>query len=331
MAKAKSAATKKPARSEKTTIKETGAKVKPAKSTNTAKRRLSLRRKKYAKRELAAPMSNVYRLFMDSLDLLRAHWRLFSGMLFVYIIMSVVLVGSLGSTLSLSRLRTQMETASAGSSQGLEAGFALFGQMASSVGGATSEAGSAYQSMVIVVMSLATIWVLRRLIAGKPATVRDAFYKSMTPLIPFILVLLVIGLQLVPLVIGGTIYGMAFANNGAQGTGEKFMWALLVFLLVLVSIYWICSSIFALYIVTLPDMRPMAALRSARGLVRYRRWTVLRKLLFLPFALLVIGVVICVPLIMYLAPIAPYVFLLLSMVALFVVHSYIYSLYRELL
>ena len=54
---------------------------------------------------------------------------------------------------------------------------------------------------------------------------------------------------------------------------------------------------FALYIVTLPDMTPMKALRSARELVRYRRWTVLRKVLFLPLMLLVVAAIIMVPII----------------------------------
>jgi hypothetical protein len=223
-----------------------------------------------------------------------------------------------------------MEEVSNGSTQGIEAGAVIFGQMVGSVGGASTDVGAAYQSMTIVIMSLAIIWTLRQLLSAKSVTVRDAFYKGMTPLVPFVLVLFVIGLQLAPLLLGGVVYGIAF-NGVAQGLIETLAWSTIIFLLVLLSIYMVCSSLFALYIVTLPGMRPMAALRSARGLVRYRRWTILRKLLFLPFALLVIGVIICVPLVMYAAAVAPFIFLLLSMMALFVVHAYIYSLYRELL
>jgi hypothetical protein len=93
----------------------------------------------------------------------------------------------------------------------------------------------------------------------------------------------------------------------------------------------ISSSLFALYIVTLPDMTPMKALRSARELVRHRRWTVLRKILCLPLILLVAGAVIMLPIIIVLTPLAQWVFFLLTMLALVAAHAYMYTLYRELL
>ncbi len=54
---------------------------------------------------------------------------------------------------------------------------------------------------------------------------------------------------------------------------------MIFFLLAMLTLIYVKSSLFALYIVTLPDMTPMKALRSARELARYRRWTVLRKIL----------------------------------------------------
>jgi hypothetical protein len=97
------------------------------------------------------------------------------------------------------------------------------------------------------------------------------------------------------------------------------------------SIYMVSASIFALYIVTLPDMLPRQALRSARELVRYRRWQIIRKVFFLPvFVILAIGVII-VPLILYAPPIVPIVFYILSMLSILFAHTYLYSLYRELL
>jgi hypothetical protein len=91
------------------------------------------------------------------------------------------------------------------------------------------------------------------------------------------------------------------------------------------------SSLFALYIVTLPDMTPLTALRSARQLVRYRRWTVLRKIFWLPVALLILAAVIMVPIIIWLTAIAQWVFFLLTMFSLVATHAYMYNLYRELL
>jgi hypothetical protein len=93
----------------------------------------------------------------------------------------------------------------------------------------------------------------------------------------------------------------------------------------------VTSSVFALYIVTLPNVTPMAALRSARDLVLHRRWLIMRKVLFLPVALLVIAAIIMVPVIILSPAVAEWLFFGLSMLALAVVHSYMYGLYRELI
>jgi hypothetical protein len=65
--------------------------------------------------------------------------------------------------------------------------------------------------------------------------------------------------------------------------------------------------------------------------VRYRRWTVLRKLLCLPVILLVVAAVVMVPIIVLLTPLAQWTFFLLTMGALTASLTYIYVLYRELL
>ena len=78
-------------------------------------------------------------------------------------------------------------------------------------------------------------------------------------------------------------------------------------------------------------MTPFKALRSARQLVRGRRLAVLRKLLFLPLALFVIAIIIMVPVILVVAPVAQWLFFFLTMCALVVVHTYMYTVYRELL
>jgi hypothetical protein len=97
------------------------------------------------------------------------------------------------------------------------------------------------------------------------------------------------------------------------------------------SIYMVSASVFALYIVTLPDMTPRPALRAARDLVRFRRWTVIRRVFFLPlFLLLLLGVII-IPLILYAQAIVPIVFFMLSMLSILFIHTYLYTLYRELL
>ena len=172
---------------------------------------------------------------------------------------------------------------------------------------------------------------LRQTFAGAKVSVRDAFYKGLYPLVPFLLVLIVIGIQLFPLGIANFLYGVVITGGLAVTAVEKLLWCVIILLLVIWSFYMVTSSVFALYVVTLPDVRPLQALRSARDLVFCRRWNVMRKFLFLPFALIIICVVIMFPVILFLTPLAQWVFLLLSMASLVVCHAYMYTLYRELL
>jgi predicted ferric reductase len=108
-------------------------------------------------------------------------------------------------------------------------------------------------------------------------------------------------------------------------------WGLLFFFLAVLSLYLVCSSVFALYIATLQNMTPVKALRSAKRLVQYRRWSIMRKIILLPIIFIVVATVIMLPVILFLSPAAPWIFFALTMLAIAVTHSYIYTLYRELL
>jgi hypothetical protein len=219
-----------------------------------------------------------------------------------------------------------------GQTGGLASNLALFGVL---VGSGASSAGTAgmYQIIFWLIFSLALIYGLRQIFSNskdKPSY-KKAFYEGMGPIIPFILVLFVVGLQLLPLSIGSSLYSTVVSGGIAVTTLEKTLWLIMLLSLCLLTLYMITSSIFALYIVTLPDMTPMKALRSARELVRYRRWSVMRKVIALPIFLLLIFALVVIPLIAFVPSFAEITFFILTLLILPFVHTYIYSLYRELL
>ncbi|HSX47267.1 MAG TPA: hypothetical protein VLF63_00690, partial [Patescibacteria group bacterium] len=79
------------------------------------------------------------------------------------------------------------------------------------------------------------------------------------------------------------------------------------------------------------NMTPIKALRSAKQLVKGRRWVVLRKILYLPIAIVIAGSIVMLPFILLLTFISPWIYFLLTSFSLIVIHSYLYNLYRELL
>lgn len=277
-----------------------------------------------------------FRIFKQSIATLLKRKRLFLTIVLVYLVLTIVLVKGFGLTSNISDLKDTLSDLFSGSFSELLRGVALFSILLSNIGTTSGGAQAGpYQLILLVTVSLAFIWALRHTLSPgskkQKLTARDAFYNGEYPLVPFLLILIVIGLQLLPIAVAGFLYSTVLGGGLAVTVIEKALWIVMIFLLVLLSLYMVTSSIFALYIVTLPDVRPMQALRSARELVRYRRWSIIRKLLFLPIALLIIAAVIIVPLILVAPVVAEWLFFVLSMCGLAVLHSYLYTLYRELL
>lgn len=276
-------------------------------------------------------LPGFFKLFVQSLQLLRRHWKVFAGITLLFGILNVVLVQGLGATGGLGEAKATLDQLFTGSWQRLTSGVGLFVYLLGASGNASSPTAGVYQIILILIFSLAIIWTLRQVYAGHAVGVRDGLYKGLTPLIPCILVLLVIGLQLLPLALGATVYGIVTANSLVVTGVEQFFAASLFFMLAAVSLYFLSSSLFALYIVTLPDMTPLAALRSARELIRHRRFMVLRRVILLPIVLVVLSAVLIVPLILFATPLAAWAFFAVSMLLLPIAHSYMYALYRSLL
>lgn len=284
---------------------------------------------KHIKHQQSLP--NAWKISKQAAELLWQYRKLIIGITLIYGVLNIILVRGFSGGTDVSSLKNEFNQVFSGNWGHLTTSLTVFALLVTSAGNTSSSTGGAYQFLLLVIVSLAIIWTFRQVLAGGKVRVRDGFYRGMYPLIPFILVLLVIGLQLIPLLIGSALYSTVISNGIAVYAIEKFLWALLFFLMALLSLYMISSSVFALYIVTLPDMTPMKALRSARELVRFRRWTILRKILFLPLILLIVAGAVMLPVIALATPAAQWLFFVITMLAVAVVHAYMYTLYRELL
>jgi hypothetical protein len=272
-------------------------------------------------------------LFFRTLILLRDNWEVFLGIGIVYMIIDVVLVRGL-STVSLTGFKAANDQRFHGLFGNIQNGLSLFATLLSNPGGSSSTSNTSagiYQGILIILISLAIVWCLRQSYNKIRVTVTESFYKGMYPLIVVLLVLMVLGLELVPLVLGSVLFSNLIGGKIVFSVFQKVVVGGVTVALIFPTFYMLCSSIFALYIATLPDMTPVIALRSARELVRHRRLLVLRKLLFIPIAIFVVLLVIMLPILILLTPIAPWVFFILSTAGIIFLHGYMYSLYRELI
>ncbi len=257
--------------------------------------------------------------------LLQKHWMILGGIMLVYLVLNIIFASGLSTVINNFNSVKDNLAGSRNFSDALDGFGSLLG---GSAGG--SESASVIQSVLIVLMSLVVIWALRQLLAGKKFSVKEAYYNSMFPLIPFLLVIFVIIIQLLPITLGAGLVALIVSALSSSGLAT-FIMVLLILPLFAWSVYMLSSSIFALYIVTLPDMQPRQALRSAKKLVNFRRLKVIRRLLFLPIFILVVMAAVMLPLILYIRALVVPVFYLLSVLAILFAHSYLYNLYRGLL
>lgn len=276
-------------------------------------------------------LPNVWMLSVATVNLIFQNKKLLLGITAIYGLLNLLLVHGLASNVDIDSIKQELSQSGGGGSGSLATGIGVLAVIAGSSGGGSNQGAGTYQLVLLLMASLAIIWALRQIFGGSKIRIRDAYYNGMYPFVPFILVLLVIGLELIPLVIGSSLYTIVIGNGIAVLAIEKILWAILFGLFAFLSFYLVSASIFALYIVALPDMTPIKALRSASALVKTRRWSIMRKLLWIPLAFSVLTIIIMLPVVMIVAAIAPWVYFVLSILALLLFHSYLYTLYKELL
>ncbi len=323
------------------TVSKTKKQLKPKRQTDASKKTTDdkrvLARPEYKSFRLSKRLKHPSKKLPGSFKLTKrafTHiWRykkLFAIIALTYLILNLLLVRGFLFTADLGEIKSAMSELFSGSTGQIAGALTVMGLLVGSLNPA-SEVAALYQSFLVLVFSMFIIWALRQTYAAELPRARDVFYKSSYPLVQFIIIVFVIGLQLIPLLLANFLYAATIISGLSTSFAEVLAWSALIFLLVLWSLYMVTVSLFAVYIVTLPDMTPLKALRSAKGLVQYRRWTVMRKVIFIPFALAVSGFVVMLPLVWFLSGAAEIIFLVLSAFILPIIHSYVYALYRELL
>jgi hypothetical protein len=152
---------------------------------------------------------------------------------------------------------------------------------------------ASYVSLATMFLNLALIWTVVEVKAGRPVTIKSAYYFGTAGIVRFLLTALIIALQLIPFTLGAAIY-----TNGVSGSTtsvtipEKVLLGLVWLLLAWPSVYWVTRSIFSIYPIVEDLLPPVAALKASAARVKGRFFPVLGRLMVL---LVVMVVVLAVP------------------------------------
>ena len=216
----------------------------------------------------------------------------------------------------------------------------------SAVAGNVAPALTGGQQVLAILMGLivwlSTVWLLRQRIAGNRVNVRDSLYNSGAPIVATAMLTGVLVVQLLPIALAIVGYGAATASGLLEGGVESMLFWMAAIGLVVLSLYWMISTLVALIIVTLPGMYPMRALSVAGDMVSGRRLKVLFKVLWMIVVLLLLWVAFLTSTVLFDTwlvgllpgadgiPLVPVVILLLTTATLIIAAAYVYLLYRTL-
>lgn len=306
---------------------------KPAASFKRIRKIAKHRTFKLTKKQTIAtkPLPTIKKLIGDTFSLILNNKKIFFGITIIFALLQFIFTKGLGSAFDIVQTKQELQDYLGDEGQSLDTSYALFNYLLGSFNGQINGAAGTYQLFFTVAVILAVIWLSRQILAGEKPQIRDGFYKGMYPVIPFVLVLVVISLQMLPALIGNFVFSTVLENGLAVTFLEKFIWFLLFAILLLFSLYMLLSSVFALNIVTLPDVRPLKSLRSARELVLHRRAGIFARILVLPILGFLLSVLVFVPLIMFATVLVEPIFLLFSSFGIVLMTVYMYNFYRALL
>lgn len=276
----------------------------------------------------AKPLPSSWQLIKESLQFFKHHASVFLWIIMIHTFFYFVLVyGS--ASINVRELQDTLQTLLGTQANSIESTTAVFGSV---ITAQTQREGAAiYNFLLFLIMSLATIWSIRRIVAGKTFLIRDAFYSGMRPAIPFIIILMVMFVQLIPFMVTSYVYTVGRGSGIFVSGVEDMLFFLLALTAGLLSFYWLTTSILSLYAVTLPNMYPLRTLRLTKKVTQFRRFLVFRRLIALPFIIALVFMFITLLAIRFLPQTSLWVVQLFPIFILPLIHIYLFKLYKSLL
>lgn len=281
------------------------------------------------------PLSSSWATARRAIGSLWQQGEFFVGLAVVYLLLDLLFVQSLAQ-FDISKIKIALNMTDSMHPNILSQTFGVYSSLFTKAATGSNDAGGAYHFFIVTLISLVTIYALRHIYSTKakrvkPLDLKLSIYQSTGQLVPFLLVMGIMAVQLLPLIAAVYLTMIMVSGSIIIGASQQAVAALIVVIISVLTAFWIARTIIALYIVTLPDMQPMEAFGKAKELVNGRRFSVGRKILALPVGLFVAAAIIVVPCLLLWGPLAQWVFFMLTGFGVIVVHAYLYTLYRELL
>ena len=153
----------------------------------------------------------------------------------------------------------------------------------------------AFGTILFLVLWLVTIYLLRHIMAGKKVRLRDGLYNAMAPFISSFLVLFVALLQCIPVILLIIAYSAAVKTEFLSTPFYALVFFIFAALMIILSGYWLSSTLIALVAVSAPGLEPVKALKAASDLMAGRRINFIIRLIGFIMINAIIWVIILLP------------------------------------
>lgn len=282
-------------------------------------------------------LPSSFKLIKQSLSQTKSHKKLFFWVGFWFIFLRVLAIG----LPDVSTYQSAQELLKESTNSGLD--FTTVSSLFSDlVGGAFSgtatELSQILQLFITLIFWLALLWISRQIMADKKTSLREALYNAPVALIPTMLLLVLLFIQLIPGSLG--MFLLAYTTGAVENINGLLAMGLSVLSLLFIvwSVFMVVRTIIALVITSLPNTYPINAFKTAKTVVKGRRFTILMKLLGLVLALILLAIVLLVPPIILSAWLGGNVawvvlvfYELFNVVSFIFAVTYLYRMYRTLI
>ena len=170
------------------------------------------------------------------------------------------------------------------------------------------------------------------MISSKPIKqIKQAIYFGPAQVVPFLLILGLILLQLLPAFVVAD-FGSHLRNTGVLDTNWEHLGAVAVIVFSLgLSIYWAMSGLFSLIIVSIPKTYPWQAWMAGFNLLHGRRPYLFKHFIFLILSVIILAGLVCLPFVYLIPRYVIYILFLTVLLAYLIIQIYLFFLYKALL
>lgn len=245
----------------------------------------------------------TYHVFASFREIFR-NWKLFLPLVVIAVVIDVVFVGVMNeaSYVQFQDIMDETSKEVTGGELGkvAKAGLLLISTVTTGgLSGEASEVAVFFGVLVFLILWLTTIFLLRHKMAGHKVKLRDGLYNAMAPFISTFLVFVVAVLQCIPIFLLIIAYSAAVQTDFLSTPFYALVFFIFAALMILLSGYWLSSTLMAMVAVSAPGMYPMNALRASSELMMGRRMRFFLRVVALMFIIALMWVIVMLPLIVF--------------------------------